>query len=126
MRLVLRAMKEPKSYFSGAFFDILFLSRNRKRAIMTSKVKEAEAPLENVKSGLRRKRNVFVWRYFGALVVNIQRFFGNFPKTQQLLSHLPSAFARTSFCAVGRGAPTRDTLGAILGSSFCAFLSRAE
>ena len=65
-------MKEPKSPFSGAFFDTLFLSRNRKHALMTSEVKEAQTPLENVKSGLRKKRNVFVWRYFEALVDNTQ------------------------------------------------------
>ena len=49
-------MKEPKSNFSGAFFDMLLLSRNRKHALMTSEVKEAQTPLEDVKSGLRKKQ----------------------------------------------------------------------
>ena len=49
-------MQEPKSHFSGAFFDTLLLSHYREPALMTSEVKEAQTPLEDFKSGLRKKQ----------------------------------------------------------------------
>ena len=111
-------MKEPKSHFSGAFFDTLLLSHYRKPALMTSEVKEAQTPLEDFKSGLRKNRNVFVWRYLEALVGNTHLFLEISPKHSNFINFAVSVRTDLVLRCAGRSAPTHYVLGAISGSSF--------
>ena len=127
--MVWRAMKEPKSPFSGAFFDTLFLSRNRRHALMTSEVSEAQTPLENVKSGLRKKKKRIRVALFWGSSGQYSVIFRKFPQNTAIFITF-AVSVRTDLILrwAGRGAPThyRYVLGAFWAVLFELFVSRAE
>ena len=123
LRMVWRTMKESKSPFSGTFFDTLFLSRNREHALMASEVKQAQTPLENVKSGTQKKETYSCGAILRLPWAILSDFSEVSPKHSNFyyVCRQRSHGSHLALCCEGRTNALPVCIRCILGGSFWAF-----